>query len=242
MRRLRLLPVATAAALVLVGLPACRRRPPSPAARCRSAGSGVLSGPPIGDSNQAGLTNREIRAMASSGVESLLGRLLLARGPPTGPGSTDFKPYDRIVGTAARNRVKLLPTVLGVPAWARVRETAPASPRASRRLRALHGRARRPLRPPRLVLEGARGNPRRPIRVAAADGRPRVYGPAAVLQAATSPWIAAARVAIRRRDPGAKGRPRRAADERAERVQLAAIYRAGGSPALRLSAVHPFTG
>jgi hypothetical protein len=241
-RRLRLLLVATAAALVLVGLPACSSQAAKSRRQVPVGWMGVLASPPIGDSNQGGLTNREIRAMASSGVESLRVAFYWREGQPTGPGSTDFKPYDRIVGPAARNRVKLLPTVLGVPAWARVRKSNPASSPAhpadyARFMAALVGR----YGPRGSFWKEHRSIPRRPIRVWQLWNEPdhRVYWAEQPYYRRYVALIAAARVAIRRRDPGAKvvlaglvGR---------SWVQLAAIYRAGGRRHFDYLAVHPFT-
>jgi hypothetical protein len=240
-RRLPLVPATAAAALALVGLPACSSQAAGPR-QVPVGWMGVLSGPPIGDPARRGLTDGEVRTMASSGVESLRVAFYWREGQPTGPDETDFAPYDRIVGTAARHRVALLPTVLGTPPWARVRESNPASSPArpadyARFMAALVDR----YGPRGSFWREHRDLPKRPIRVWQLWNEPdhTVYWREQPYYKRYVALIAAARVAIRRRDRGAKvvlaglvGR---------SWVQLAQIYRAGGRRHFDYLAVHPFT-
>lgn len=202
---------------------------------------GVLAGPPLGDAGYA-RTASELRAMAAAGVESMRFAFYWREAQPHGPGPVDFAQTDRIVAAAARARIGVLPTVLGVPRWARHRPSQPASrPRDpadyARYMAALVGRY------------GPRGSfwaqnprvPRRPIRLWQVWNEPdhRVFWHEQPYYHAYVRTLAAARRAIRAADPGAKvvlaglvGR---------SWVQLRAIYRAGGGRHFDYAAVHPFT-
>jgi polysaccharide biosynthesis protein PslG len=241
-RRLRLVPVAAAAVFALAGLPACSSQAAKPHRQVPFGWMGVLAGPPIGDPARRDLTDSEVRTMAASGVESLRVALYWREGQPDGPGQTDFAPYDRIVGTAARNRVELLPTVLGVPAWARVRKSNPASSPAdpadfARFMAALVDR----YGPRGSFWRQHRDIPKRPIRVWQLWNEPDhvVYWAEQPYYRRYVALIAATRVAIRRRDPGAKVVLAGLVGK--SWVQLAAIYRAGGRRHFDYLAVHPFT-
>jgi hypothetical protein len=241
-RRLRLVPLATAAALALVWLSACSSHDAEAARLVPTGWMGVLAGPPIGDPDRRSLTDGEVRAMKKSGVESLRVALYWREGQPDGPGKVDFAPYDRIVGTAARNRIELLPTVLGVPAWARRRPSNPASSPAhpadfARFMAALVGR----YGPRGSFWRQHRDIPRRPIRVWQLWNEPDhiVYWAEQPYYKRYVALIAAARVAIRRRDPGAKVVLAGLVGK--SWVQLAQIYRAGGRRHFDYLAVHPFT-
>jgi hypothetical protein len=240
--RLRLVPVAAAAVLAVMALPACSSKAARSPRHVPAGWMGILAGPPIGDAGGRAITDSEVRAMASIGVQTLRVAFYWREGQPDGPGSTDFRPYDRIVGTTARHRIDLLPVVLGTPAWARRHAgdsaSSPARPADyARFMAALVDRY------------GPRGSfwkqnptvPRRPIRVWQAWNEPDhiVYWSEQPYYARYVSLLAAARPAIRRREPGAKlvlaglvGR---------SWVQLAAIYRAGGRRDFDYLAVHPFT-
>src|SRR5205085_3099384 len=117
--RLRLVPVAAAAAFAVVGLPACSSQAAKPSAHVPVGWMGVLATPPVGDPDKRSLTDREVKSMASIGVETLRTPFYWRDAQPDSPSATDFAPYDRIVGTAARSKISVLPTVLGTPRWAR---------------------------------------------------------------------------------------------------------------------------
>jgi polysaccharide biosynthesis protein PslG len=241
-QRLRLIPVAAAAVLAMLCLPACSSDAAKPAARVPQGFMGVLAGTPVGDPDQRKLTDREFNTMDSAGVESVRVPVYWRASQPDGPQTTDFTPYDRMVGTAARHHISVLPVVLATPRWARRTPNNLASP------------PRRPADYAAFMAQlvdryGPRGTfwsenpdvPRRPIRQWQLWNEPDhlnnwsqhpYYKPYVAL-------LAAAHKAIRGRDPGAKivlaglvGK---------SWVQLAQIYRAGGRRYFDYIAVHPFT-
>jgi hypothetical protein len=203
---------------------------------------GVLAGPPVGNADERGLTDRELGSMANVGVESLRVAFYWREAQPDGPGTTTFAPYDRIVGTAAKRHIELLPTVLGTPRWARRHPSDPASSPANA---ADYGRFMAAL----VDRYGPRGSfwsanpkiPRRPIRVWQVWNEldHTVYWSEQPYYKRYVELLATARKDIRRRDPGAKvvlgglvGR---------SWVQLAALYRAGARAYFDYLGVHPFT-
>jgi polysaccharide biosynthesis protein PslG len=203
---------------------------------------GVLTGAPIGNPDQRALTNREVNAMASSGVESLRTPFYWRAAQPDSATRTDFTPYDRIVGTAARNGIDLLPTVLGTPRWARRHgNDEGSSPEHAEDFAnfmvALIGRY------------GPRGSfwaehhdvPRRPIRRWQLYNEPdhKIYWAEQPYYKRYVELLDKSRQAMRRADPGAKvvlaGLVGRSWD------QLRALYRAGAKTHFDYLAVHPFT-
>jgi hypothetical protein len=241
-KRLRLIPVAAAVVLAMFCLPACSSGAAKPAGPVPKGFMGVLTGSPIGDADQRELTDREFRTMASTGVESVRVPFYWRDSQPDGPQTTDFTPFDRTVGTAARNHITVLPTVLGAPRWARRNPSDVASP------------PRRPgdygaFMAALVDRYGPRGTfwaehrdiPRRPIRSWQAWNEPDhlIYWTQQPYYKPYVALLAAAHKAVRGRDPGAKivlaglvGK---------SWVQLAKIYRAGGRRYFDYIAVHPFT-
>ena len=239
MHRLRLVPLAAAAVFAVAALPACS----SEAANKRVVPfgwMGVLAAPPIG--SQRELTDREVRAMALIGVETLRVPFYWRDAQPNGAQSTTFAPYDRIVGSAARRRIRVLPTVLGTPRWARRRRTNEgSSPRHAEDyanfMVALIGR----YGPRGTFWSEHRDVPRQPIRLWQLYNEPehRIYWAEQPFYKNYVNLLKVTRKAMRRADPGAKvvlaGLVGRSWE------QLRAIYKAGGGPHFDYLAVHPFT-
>jgi hypothetical protein len=240
--RLRLVPVVAAALFAIVALPACS----SQAAKTKRAvpfgWMGVLAASPIGDSNKRAFTDREVRAMALLGVESMRVPFYWRDAQPDGPQSTNFAAFDRMVGTAARRRIRVLPTVLGTPRWARRHRTDEGSA-------PLHAEDYAAFMVALVGRYGPRGSfwaehrdvPRKPIRVWQLWNEPdhKVYWSEQPYYKRYAELLDKSRKAIRRADPGAKvalaGLVGRSWD------QLRAIYKAGAKRDFDYLAVHPFT-
>ena len=91
--------------------------------------------------------------MRSSRVQSVRTVFSWAQIAPTAAGPDDYTEPDRQVAAAARHGLRLLPVVLYTPQWARrypSRQSSP--PESARRLRVVHGTARRALRAERQLL------------------------------------------------------------------------------------------
>jgi hypothetical protein len=202
---------------------------------------GVLGGPPLGEPGFT-RTDSELGAMAGIGVESLRIAFYWHEIQRDGPGASDFSRTDRIVAGAARARIRVLPTVLGVPRWAR---QDPAQSGSRPRSPAEFGTFMAAL----VDRYGPQGTfwtenpalPRRPIRDWQVWNEPdhTNFWHEQPYYAAYVRTLAAARRSIIARDPGAKvvlaGLVGRSWD------QLEAIYRAGGRRHFDYGAVHPFT-
>jgi hypothetical protein len=232
---------AAAAALSALLLAACSS---SEAARRQAPFGfmGVLAGPPIGDKDAPRLTDREVAAMAGAGVESLRVAFYWREAQPDGPETTNFAHSDRIVAAAARREITILPTVVGTPRWARVDPSEDgSSPKDPADLAAYLGAL--------VDRYGPRGsfwaaNPRLPRRTIRSY---QVWNELDhVIFWAEQPYytryvalLAAARRAIKAKDPGAKvvmgGLVGRSWD------QLAVLYRRGARRHFDVMAVHPFT-
>lgn len=202
---------------------------------------GVLGGPPLGEPGFT-RTDAEMGAMATIGVESLRIAFYWQEVQPDGPDANDFSRTDRIVAGAARARIRVLPTVLGVPRWARL---DPAEPGSRPRSPAAFGTFMAVL----VDRYGPRGTfwtenpslPRQPIREWQVWNEPdhtNFWNEQPYYRAYVR-ILTAARRSILARDPGAKvvlaGLVGRSWE------QLDAIYRAGGRGQFDYGAVHPFT-
>jgi hypothetical protein len=180
--------------------------------------------------------------MASIGARSMRIAFYWRDAQPNGPSAFDFAETDRIVGAGARAGVRVVPTVLGVPAWARNRphETGsrPRDPEEyGRYMAALVDR----YGPNGSFWTENPATPRQPIRLWQVWNEPdhTNFWLEQPYYAAYVRTLIAARRAILARDPGAKivlaGLVGRSWD------QLGAIYRAGGGPHFDYAAIHPFT-
>jgi hypothetical protein len=205
------------------------------------------------------LTERELRAMAASGVEAVRVPLLWrevqpypssAAVPPAqrarfheaGGVPTDLGAYDRLVAAAARSGLSVLPTVLGSPPWARSDPlnigSPPSQPGPYARLLGVLVRRYR---------EGgefwrARPNlPARPIHDWQVWNEPshRLYWSQQPYYTRYLRLLAAARREIKAADPGARVVTAGLVDRSWD--QLDTLYRRGGSRLFDVVAIHPFT-
>lgn len=87
---------------------------------------GATAGPPLVDGKAD--AEREVAAMARSGVETLRLPVYWAQLQPQSGGPLDLRRVDRVVAQAARRRIEVLPVVLATPAWARVAPADGSSP------------------------------------------------------------------------------------------------------------------
>lgn len=243
MRPPSILPAALAA--VLVALLAGAIAPPADAATPRRVVPfgfmGVLAGEPLGDRGY-GRTDSELGVMAGAGVESVRFAFYWREAQPEGPSVVDFARTDRIVSAAARAGVWLLPTVLGVPRWARETPSEPGSrPRDPEDYARFMGLLVDRYGPQGSFWAANPSLPKRPIRAWQVFNEPehRNFWFEQPYYRAYVATLAAARRAVLAKDPGAKvvlaGLVGRSWD------QLAVLYRLGARPHFDYAAVHPFT-
>lgn len=224
--------------LLALGLSGCGGDEP-PQARQPKPFLGVAGGAALSSPR---LLDREVRLMADSGVTTIRAPFYWWRAQPRRGEPPRFRDTDWVVAAAARERISVLPVVLGTPAWAARRRNDPASPPAGTAsyaafLRALIGRYG-----PRGSFWEEHGDlPKVPLRdwqIWNEPDRPKYwsdqpYAPGYVRLAR------AARDAIKRGDPGARvvmaGFAERSWDS------LAELYRAGGRGAFDAAAIHPYT-
>jgi polysaccharide biosynthesis protein PslG len=239
----RRLPVAAAAAaaLALLLLVACSS---SDAARRQVPFGfmGVLAGPPIGDEDAPRLTDRETAAMAGAGVESLRVAFYWREAQPDGPEKTSFAATDRIVASAARRQITILPTIVGTPRWARVDPSDEGSSPARASDFAAYLSQLVDRYGPRGSFWGEHPQlPRRLIRGYQIWNEldHKIFWAEQPYYTRYVGLLAAARRAIKARDPGAQvvlgGLVGRSWD------QLAVLYRLGARRHFDVMAVHPFT-
>jgi hypothetical protein len=74
--------------------------------------------------------DREVDLMAGAGVESMRVAFYWAHAQPSSTASPSFTVTDRVVASAARRRIEILPVVVLAPAWARLRPRETWSPPA----------------------------------------------------------------------------------------------------------------
>ncbi len=70
-------------------------------------------------------TSSETAEMRAGGVGTLRINLVWAWVQPDSPADHDWSHYDRVIGDAARQGVRVLPTIYGSPAWAAIKQNYP---------------------------------------------------------------------------------------------------------------------
>jgi hypothetical protein len=177
--------------------------------------------------------------IADSGATSVRIAFYWRDAQPLGPGTIDFAAYDASVLAAARNGLRVLPVVLGAPAWARTDDVA-APPRDpadyAAFLSSLVGR----YGPGGSLWAEHPGLRARPIRAWQIWNEPNLRGFWSQQPFAKGyvRLLKAARGALRAADPGARailaGLPN-------GWDALRQIYRAGGRRSFDAAAIHPYT-
>jgi len=220
---------------LLVAVPATARTPQVPRNWLGMAADGPMTDP-------AQDQEREWDLLAGSGVSSVRLAFYWRDGQPAGPGAVDFANYDRLVLTAASRRLRVLPVVLGAPAWAAAEPGVAASPPRDpadygRFLQALVGRY------------GPRGSlwaenprvPRRPVRDWQIWNEPDYPGfwSQQPFAARFVQLLREARRALRAADPGARAILGGLTGESWR--DLRKVYRAGGRRHFDAVALHPYT-
>jgi hypothetical protein len=227
------------------------------AVRSRPVLLGVTAGQPV--VARPSLANREIAAMAAAGVTTLrvpvywdAAQPYAARGdvpaarrgqfPVRSGRPTSFAAFDPMVAAAARERIALLPVVLGTPAWAARHPGRPGSPPAGTRpYAAFLGALIARYGPGGSFWREHPGVSARPLRDWQIWNEPNhlAYWSDQPYARDYVKLARAARAAIKRADPGARvvmaGFPDRSWD------QLAAVYRAGAKGVFDVAAAHPYT-
>jgi hypothetical protein len=211
------------------------------AVRAPAGFMGVLAGAPVGDRGWWG-TEAELRAMRAAGVESLRFAFYWSHAQRTRDRPIDWSATDRIVASASRAGLRLLPVVLGTPAWARVNPALAGSrPADPRHYAAFLTELVRRYGPSGSYWPPRPGVPRRPIRQWQVWNEPdhRVFWHEQPYYSDYVRLLAAAARAVRAADPGAEvvlaGLVGRSWD------QLAVLYRRGARAHFDVAAVHPFT-
>jgi polysaccharide biosynthesis protein PslG len=227
------------------------------AVRSRPVLLGVTAGQPL--IARPSLAGREIAAMAAAGVTTLRvpvywdvaqpypspADVPAARReefPTRGGRPTSFAGFDPIVAAAARERVALLPVVLGAPRWAARHPGRVGSPPAGTRpYAAFLGALIDRYGPRGSFWREHRRVPARPVRDWQIWNEPNhlAYWSDQPYARRYVQLARAARAAVKGADPGARvvmaGFPDRSWDE------LAAIYRAGAKGVFDVAATHPYT-
>lgn len=239
MRRL-VRPIRTltaAAALCAIALPACGDEPKPTTAQPKPF-LGVAAGAAIEPPRRL---EREVGAMERNGVTSVRVPFYWRRVQPDRDAPLRFAETDRLVAAAARQRVALLPVVLGTPPWAR-RTPADNSPPGDPATYASFMRALVKRYGPGGDFWRQRGNlPRTPLRAWQIWNEPdrrkywseRPFAPGYVALARR------ARKAIKGADPGAQVVMGGFAERSWE--TLSEVYRAGAKGVFDAAAIHPFT-
>jgi polysaccharide biosynthesis protein PslG len=70
-------------------------------------------------------TSSETALMAAGGVGTLRINLVWAWVQPDSPADHDWSHYDQVIGDAARQGIRVLPTIYGSPAWAAIKQNYP---------------------------------------------------------------------------------------------------------------------
>ena len=187
--------------------------------------------------------DREWDRLGRTGVRSVRLAFYWQHGQPAGPGAVDFSEYDRLVLTAARRGLRVLPAVLGSPGWAAadLRAGGASPPRDpadyGRFLQALVGRYG-----PRGTLWNEQRDVRRlPIRAWQIWNEPDYPGfwSQQPFARAYVGLLREARRALRAADPGARailgGMTGVSWDD------LRRVYAAGGGRYFDAVALHPYT-
>jgi len=186
---------------------------------------------------------REWDRLGRTGVRSVRLAFYWQHGQPAGPGAVDFSEYDRLVLTAARRGLRVLPVVLGSPGWAAAdpRAGGASPPRDpadyARFLRELVGR----YGPRGSLWAEQRDVPRRPIRDWQIWNEPDYPGfwSQQPFARAYVDLLREARRALRAADPGARAILGGLTGESWD--DLRRVYAAGGRRHFDAVALHPYT-
>jgi len=227
--------LTVALAMLALGAAPAAAAPPVPPNWLGMAADGPMTDP-------AADQEREWDLLAASGVRSARIAFNWRAGQPAGPGAVDFASYDRLVLTAAGRGLRVLPVVLGAPAWAAAEPGVDASPPRDpadygRFLQALVGR----YGPRGSLWTEHPGVPRRPIRDWQIWNEPDYPGfwSQQPFAAAYVRVLRESRRALRAADPGARAILGGLTGESWR--NLRSIYRAGGRGHFDAVALHPYT-
>ncbi|MDX6657007.1 MAG: polysaccharide biosynthesis protein PslG [Solirubrobacteraceae bacterium] len=240
--------VALAAAISCCIAPTAEAAPSPPP----SGFYGVAASGPVLD-GRVSLT-RELRRMRSNGVEQISVSLYWSQVEPSGPPDVapeDWSELDTVVAKAAAKHLRVLPVVVGAPAWARLDATLPFSPPADpAAYGAFVGRAAARYGRGGTFWKAHKSLPSLPIRDWQIWNEPSggngVDDPSIFWQDA-APWadryvamLKASRAALRQADPSARvvlgGLLGRSWDA------LSLLYAHGAGPYFDILGVHPYTG
>jgi hypothetical protein len=199
---------------------------------------GVMADGPLFDETID--TDRELRLMRSTGIESIRVAFDWRRLEPV-RGTIDFASTDLVVERAARRDLKVLPVVIWAPEWARRDPGQQASPPKPRPYARLLGELARRYGSGGSFWRSHPSLPREPLREWQIWNEPTVENfwtlqPWAADYAAL---LARSRRALRRADPGARVVTAGLVYESWDALEK--LYAAGGRGDFDVVALHPFT-
>ena len=202
-----------------------------------SATDGTLLG-------SATLWPQETAVMKTSGVQSVRVPFYWTAMQPFGPGPVSFAASDRVVEAASRQGLRLLPIVLGTPAWAAA-DPQPgggwSSPRDPAEYGTFIGELAKRYGPKGTFWAEHADVPKRAIGTWQVWNEPdlRSYWSQQPFAKSYVALLKAARTSVRAADP--KGRIMLAGFPNRSWVSLASVYKAKGGPLFDVAAVHGYT-